>query len=91
MIGNCARLFAPCDHLRGMLQTGVGDLGAAQHAGHFVSARGRRARGCAFGYSHPSSALAAPLNVLAQGEVHAGLIAVSLSLEPVNHVGINAQ
>ena len=37
-----------------------------------------------------SSAFAAPLDVLAQGQVHAGLIALSLALKPVDDVGIHA-
>jgi hypothetical protein len=36
-------------------------------------------------------ALAAPFDVLAQSLVHAGLIALTLTLKPVNDVGINAQ
>jgi hypothetical protein len=76
--------------LGGALVAGFGDFGAGDHPGYFEGA------GAVVGLAHslqevPSSAFAVAVDVLAQGGVHAGLVALALTLEPVDNVGIDAQ
>jgi len=73
-----------------VLEAGFGYLGAGDHSGYFVGA------GAVVGLGIPykkclSSTSAMTLDVLAQGEVHAGLVALALALEPVDNVGVYAQ
>jgi hypothetical protein len=83
-------LPASRNHLRRVLEAGFGYLGAGDHSGYFVGA------GAVVGLGIPykkclSSTSAMTLDVLAQGEVHAGLVALALALEPVDNVGVYAQ